>query len=258
MIMAQYSDILEELGLAKNEARIYETLVREGESGVGEVSVKSGVHRRNVYDSLNRLTERGLVFERITSTEHLYQATNPKKLIEMLKEKEEKVEMILPELEKMYSAVPHEDDVVVYRGIEGWKNYMRDIARVGEDVYVIGAKGVWSDVRLSGALAQAARELKKKNAKLHLLLDPEVSEKEVSESFRMVGFSVLCRMMPKGFSASSGIDIFGDHVVIVSNPKKNEVIEERSVVVLINQQTADAFRTWFQLLWVASGTKRKK
>lgn len=256
--MAQYSDILEELGLAKNEARIYETLVREGESGVGEVSVKSGVHRRNVYDSLNRLIERGLAFERVTSTEHLYQATNPKKLVEILKEKEEKVEAILPELEKMYGAVPHEDDIVVYRGIEGWKNYMRDIARVGEDVHVIGAKGVWNDARLSGALAQAARELKKKNAKLHLLLDPEASEKEVAEAFRAVGFSVVCRTMPKGFGASSGIDIFGDHVVIVSNPKKNEVIEDRSIVVLINPQTADAFRTWFRLLWSASKSGKGK
>jgi len=33
--MAQYIEIFEELGLAKNEARIYETLLREGESGAG-------------------------------------------------------------------------------------------------------------------------------------------------------------------------------------------------------------------------------
>lgn len=255
--MAQYSDILEELGLAKNEARIYETLVREGESGVGEVSVKSGVHRRNVYDSLNRLTERGLVFERITSTEHLHQATDPRKLTEILKEKEEKVEKILPELEKLYAAVPHTDDVVVYRGIEGWKNYLRDIVRVGEDVYTIGAKGAWQDPRLASVLAQTARESKKKGIKMHLLCDPK-AKGDLQKNFSEQGFDVVCRTLPKGYESMSAVDIFGDHTVIVSNPKEGSISEEQSVVVLINQQTSDAFRTWFQLLWAASGAKGKR
>ena len=57
------TEVLENLGLSKNEARIYETLLKEGESPVGFLAVKSGVHRRNVYDTLNRLIEKGLAFE---------------------------------------------------------------------------------------------------------------------------------------------------------------------------------------------------
>ncbi len=254
--MAQYSDIFEELGLAKNEARIYETLLREGESGVGDISVKSGVHRRNVYDSLNRLTERGLVFERISSTEHRYQATDPRKLVELVKEKEEKIQNVLPDLEALYKGVPHTDDVVVYRGVEGWKNYMRDIVRVGEDVYAIGAKGTWGDERLAHVLAQTIRECKKKNIHMYLLFDEGVKGEGVPPIAQAL--EATYRFLPKGYDTSTIVDIFGDHVVFVTSPNAKAVMEEFSVVTLINQHTADAFRSWFDLLWIASGEKKGK
>ena len=248
--MAQYENILMELGLAKNGARIYETLIREGECGAGKISTKSGVHRRNVYDSLNRLIENGLVFERVTSTEHLYQATDPIKLMDLVKEKEEKVQDILPNLEKLYYATPHEDDVIVYRGVEGWKNYLRDIIRIGEDVYTISANGVWQDKHLEHIVAQTARESKRKKMKMHWLFDNQA--KGTNEPYITKGFDVEYRYLPKGYDTQTTIDIFGDHVVIVSDPTPDAPVGERSVVTLINKQTADAFRTWFKLLWSAS------
>ena len=57
-----HQELLQSLGLSKNEAKIYETLLRQGEVGVGVIS-ENPAHRRNVYDSLNRLMEKGLVFE---------------------------------------------------------------------------------------------------------------------------------------------------------------------------------------------------
>ncbi len=249
--MAQYIEIFEDIGLAKNEARIYETLLREGESGVGVIATKSGVHRRNVYDSMNRLIERGLAFQRVTSTEHLYQATDPKKLVELIKEKEEKIQSILPELENLYATVPHVDDVVIYRGIEGWKNYLRDIVRVGEDVYTIGGKGAWQDERLAHVRAQTVREAKQKDIRMYWLFDPGVAR--VHESFVKDGFTVEYRYLPKGYNSKTAIDIFGDHVVIITDPTPGEIANDTSFVVLINQQTADAFRTWHALLWKISG-----
>jgi len=46
--------VLEELGLAKNEAKVYLNLLRLGSASVGKSTAESGVHRRNVYDSLER------------------------------------------------------------------------------------------------------------------------------------------------------------------------------------------------------------
>jgi len=57
-----HRQILEEIGLSPNEAKIYETLLSSGEVGVSDISLKANVHRRNVYDALNRLVEKGLVY----------------------------------------------------------------------------------------------------------------------------------------------------------------------------------------------------
>jgi len=254
--MANIIDIFEELGLAKNEARVYDALLVEGESGVGDIAVKSKVHRRNVYDTLNKLIERGLVFERITSTEHRYQAAEPNKLMELVKEKEEKVQSVMPDLTKLYNAVPHNDDVIVYRGIEGWKNYLRNIIQVGEDVYTIGAKGTWQDDRLKHVVSQLARASKDKDIRNYWLFDHGV--KGTHEPYIEQGFQVEYRYLPPGFDSPAAVDVFGDHVVIVTDPTPDRVVEEFSVTVLVNQHTADAFRTWHALLWKMCAGKSKK
>ena len=97
-----HQELLQSLGLSKNEAKIYETLLRQGEVGVGVISEKSGVHRRNVYDSLNRLMEKGLVFEIVESAENKYQATEPKKLSEIVIEKLEAVDRELKKRRQVY------------------------------------------------------------------------------------------------------------------------------------------------------------
>lgn len=246
-----YSNIFEELGLAKNEARIYETLIKEGELGVGAISTKSGVHRRNAYDSLNRLMEKGLVFQTITSTEHRYHATDPKKLLELVKEKEEKVVNMLPALEALFKEKPHMNDTFVYRGVEGWKNYMRDVARIGEDVYAIGMKGTWEDPRLAHLFTQTTRAMKEKGIVLHLLID--TNTEHAHTRFEERGVTVEHRLLPKGFETSASVDIFGDHIVMLTNPTPGSVIDDMPLTVLINPLLADAFRTWFGLLWKAAG-----
>ena len=54
-------EILEEFGLTKNEVKIYLTLLKMGRALAGEITEKSGIHRRNVYDSIERLMKKGLV-----------------------------------------------------------------------------------------------------------------------------------------------------------------------------------------------------
>jgi len=241
-----YRDLLQNLGLAKNEAKIYETLLAEGESSVGHIAAKSKVHRRNVYDSLRRLIEKGLVFEIIQSHENRYQAVDPGKLMELVREKELALAKVMPELEKLYQSTPQMETVYVYRGPEGWKNYLRDILRVGEDAYFIAAKGAWLDQRIKHFFPQFTKEAKRKKLKFHHLFDHEV-RKACPEILQHVGKDY--KFLPKDYSTPAAIDIFGDHVNIISGIKVGGLEEEFSLTVIINQQVADAFRIWFKFMW---------
>ena len=53
--------ILKELGLTHLEIKLYKFLLLDGPNHAGLISRKTGVHRRNVYDALERLIQKGLV-----------------------------------------------------------------------------------------------------------------------------------------------------------------------------------------------------
>lgn len=249
-----YNDLFSKLDLSKNEAKIYETLLLEGESPVAEIALKAKINRRNVYDSLNRLIEKGLVFEILQKGENRYKPVDPKKLMELLKEKEDQLAAVLPDLEDLYNAKPHEEDVYIYRGVEGWKNFMRDILRIGEDVCVIGGKGGWSDPRMSTFLDRFLKDAKTAGIKVKVLYDHEV---------KATNHKILSlvnndhRFLPQGFSSTSAITVFGNQTVIQSNIKLGQIDDNAACTVIINQSIADSFRTWFQLLWEKSGKGKR-
>lgn len=218
-----YQDLFQRLGLSKNEARIYEILLREGALSVGNIATKSNVHRRNVYDALGRLTERGLVFEMLESRENAYQAAPPEKLKELVLEKERELFAILPELQGLYEAVPHSDEVYIAKGIDSWKNILRDMVRAGEDVYTIGSKDRLIDQTSPHMFEQFEREAKKKRIVLRYLA------------------------LPEKFAAPGAIDIFADHVVITKST--NGIIDDQTTfTIIVNKQTADIMRAMFGFL----------
>ena len=241
-----YTEELEALGLFRNEAIVYETLLREGQLSVGKIAVKAKIHRRNVYDTMQRLVERGLVFEILESRETLYQAVEPGKLSELIEEKETLLKKILPDLGRIYSKTPDKEAVMVYRGVEGWKNYLRDILRVGEDVYCLGAKGAWMDPRVMNLFPSFIKEAKRKKIGYFHLFDYEVKEKK-HEIIKYVGKNY--RFLPKGYSAPAAVDVFGSHVNILSNIHLGGMGEDFWFTVIINQQIADAFRLWFRFMY---------
>lgn len=241
-----YEQVFETLGLSKNEARIYETLIRDGELTVGLIAKRSKIHRRNVYDALGRLIERGLAYEILEHRESRYQGVDPKKLVELLEEKQTALEKVMPQLSSMFESVSREQRVCIYRGVEGWKNYMRDILRVGEDFYCIGAKGAWMDYRVMNFFPKFIREANRKKIGYYHLFDNEVLEQE-HDIVKHIGLNY--KFLPKGYSTPAAIDVFGPHVNILSNIHVGGMDEDFWFTVIINQQVADAFRTWFRFMY---------
>ena len=97
-----YQEILEGLGLSPNEGKIYEALVESGESSISAVALSANIHRRNAYDAMHRLIEKGLVFQIFSPTENKYNAVDPDKLVELLGEKQRQLEKALPDLKRKF------------------------------------------------------------------------------------------------------------------------------------------------------------
>jgi sugar-specific transcriptional regulator TrmB len=241
-----HEDILKEVGLSTNESKIYETLLRLKEAPIEDIAAKSKVHRRNVYDSLAKLLEKGLISEVFIEKKKYYRAISPTRLMDILLEKESKLKTVLPELETRFKRVEVEERAYIYKGIEGFKNYLQDILDVGETVYFIGAKAFWLDPRLRHFLPKFDRERRRKGIKFMHLFDHEVKEKK-PEILKLVGKPY--KFMPKKYSSPTAVDIFGDHVVTFVGVKPGYLHEEPIQFVMVSRRLADGYRKFFQFMW---------
>jgi sugar-specific transcriptional regulator TrmB len=241
-----HSTILQEIGLSKNEVKIYETLIKHGQLSVSDISTKSRIHRRNVYDSMDRLIEKGLVFQVIGLGDNLYKPVDPSKLMELVDEKRRRLEKVMPSLIKEYKKEPSLEAVYIYKGIEGFKNYLRDLLLTKEDAYFIGAKGAWFDPRLKTFLDKFLVDAKKRGIKYKHLFDYEVKEK-VPHAPKAVGKPY--KFLPKEYSTPSMIDIFGDHVVSFTGAGLGKISDDITIFVTISRPMATSYKTWFKFMW---------
>ncbi|MFA6253807.1 MAG: helix-turn-helix domain-containing protein [Candidatus Paceibacterota bacterium] len=241
-----YKEILQDIGLSPNEAKIYEALLTLGLATVPAIAAQTGVHKRNIYDTIPRLLKKGLIYQDVGTRESRYYVIEPNKLNDLIWEKDSKLKSILPAMSAQFKKNATKEAVYIYRGVEGFKNYLRDILKVGEDVYFIGAKGGWFDQDLQPFIQKFLREAKKKGIKYHHIFDAEV-KKLAPEIVAELGKPY--KFLPTGYSSTGAIDIFGDHIVTFSGLSLKDITEDVTLVVIINQELADCYRTWFQFIW---------
>jgi len=242
-----HREILEQIGLNKNEAIIYEVLLSLGESTLAVISNETGIHRRNALDSLKSLARRGLVFEIHDTTRVLYQAVDPNKLIELHHERGKALNSILPSLQTSYKQIKSDEKVFVYRGVEGLKNNLRDIIRIGKPLYEIGAKGGWLSPELGLFYEPFIKELKKKKISHYHIYDYNVKDNIKEDIIKKIGGEY--RFFPKEFSTDSAIHIFGDHIVSFSGLNIKKFNPRVTLFVAVNRKLADSYRVWFNCLW---------
>lgn len=244
-----YQDIFESLGLSPNEGKIYESLIEHGESSVSDIAIAAKIHRRNAYDAIHRLIDKGLCFQIFSSTENRYNAVDPNKLLELIVEKEKRLREALPALEKKFSDRVAPEEAYIYRGLEGQKNFWRDIVRVGQDSWSIGAKGQWFDPRLEASRQAFFKEANRKHISFRLLFDHEVNVK-MPDFPKTYPAKLDYRFLPQEYSTNSILSIFGDYVVTSSTGAILRKLEENAVFFIIHSKAlAESHRRWFQYMW---------
>ena len=97
-------EALQEIGLSKTESKVYLALLELGSALAGKITKKSGINRTNVYDALERLIEKGLVTYIIQANRKVFEPVDPNKLQEILKEKQDKLDSLMPELQLKYKS----------------------------------------------------------------------------------------------------------------------------------------------------------
>ncbi len=127
--------ILSELGLAPNETKIYLVLLEKGDCTASQVAEASGIHRVNVYDSINKLKDKGLASEIIKSGKKFFQAAPPHLLKNILKEKEIKLNRIMPELLLASQLNKSQIPVQIFEGYDFLRNIFLHFIEIKQEIY---------------------------------------------------------------------------------------------------------------------------
>jgi len=176
------TNTLESLGLSRNEAKIYLTLIKLGKANSAELARESGVHRINVYDVINSLISKGMVSYISEGGMKNFKPESPEKLKEVLLTKMESLDKILPTLLMEYDEKKENCEVSILRGVEGKKSQFEEMRRTAKNTKnrIFTPHGLISFERepYKSMLKKWYEKLGKQNVdSKHLILDTPESRK---------------------------------------------------------------------------------
>jgi sugar-specific transcriptional regulator TrmB len=235
--------VLEEIGFTPKEAKVYLSLLELGSSSAGQIIQKTGLHRAVVYDLLERLIEKGVVGHVIMGRKKFFEATNPERLLETLKEKEQRLATILPKLVEL-AKFKTKLEVKIYKGKEGIKTVFEDIVTHKPTEWLsLGSGGETYQVMPYYLEQFHKRRIKEKIKVRGLMLHTPIAQKR-GKQLTKLAFTQI-KYLPKNFLTPTVINIYNDRTALYSITK-----EKIPFIILIeNKELTTSFREYFEWLW---------
>jgi len=234
---------LQQLNLSVNEAKIYSTLLETKQTTAGQIIKKTQIHRAVVYDTLDKLIDKKLVFKIIKKNTAFFQPTNPSKLLETVEMQRQIAQGLVPDLQKlMQSALPK---ITVYEGVESYRTFWFDSLKkipIGGTDYVAGSIGEkWFEYMGE----KKAEEFLKQRIKRKILWKMIVFEKSEAELELVRKYPKYneYRLIEKGKNIHGNFNVFDDKSVLLHSATEPLLIE------IENETLVKVLKNIFDLLW---------
>lgn len=226
--------VLREVGLSESEAKVYLALLRNGESLAGKISRVTGIHRRNVYDVTERLIQKGVIGYIIKNNRRFFEAVNPGRFLEVLKQRESQLIESMPMLKEIYLSKKEKEETNFYKGVEGLKSVFQDQLEDNKEVLILGAsKSSFSILPFYFRWYDKDRAKKKIRARI---ITSEAFEKKIPLA--------KIKYLPQGYANPLAINIYKDKVALILWSK-----EKPLAIVIKNKEISDSYRKYFEFMW---------
>ncbi len=244
-------EILQELGLTNSEAKVYLALLENGPSLAGQISRKTGIHRRNIYDITERLIKKGLIGYIVKNNRRLFEAANPERLKEILEQKQQALNENLPELNLLYTKTKEKQETNFYKGTEGLKTVFQDQLELDDDkdnknsknknkkeILILGASSSASEI-LPFYFKWYDKDRVKNKIKARIISSDKLKNIPLSE----------IRYLPQKYANPLAINIYKNKVAII-------LWQKQPIAIVIKQQEiADSYKKYFELMWKVAKKK---
>ena len=242
--------ILGDIGLTKNEVRIYLSLMELGSTTTGAIIKKTKIHNSKVYDGLSRLADKGLVSYVIIAGSKHFKAVDPERLVDFLNEKRKKIDLeegeikkILPELKLKQQLVPDDTQAEIFTGWKGMETVykmLRQSLKKGDVNYVFGASKGEDEEMSKIFFTRHLRQFAKQKVRLKIIYNESLRGNVIDESLVHKDLFKIRYLLN---TTPAEINVWRDKVMIV-------ILRKSPTVILVNDgKVADSFRTYFEIMW---------
>lgn len=229
---------LHEAGLTENESKVYVALLELGPSNAGLISRKSGLHRRVVYDTIEMLIQKGLIGYIMKNNVKLFQATSPERMMEILKEKEEVVSEVMPQMLAMFDKTKEKEETNFYKGKNGLKTVFEDQIISGKEIMIMGASPLAYEI-LQFYFKWFDKRRVENKIKCKIIFNK-------SEKKPRIPYSEI-KYLPQKYSSPLAVNIYGDKVALILWSKENPL-----AIVVKNKEISEGYKRYFDLMWTVA------
>jgi len=236
--------ILEDIGLSKNEIKVYLALLKIGKTTSLKLINETGIQVSALYYCLDNLIKKGLASYSVIANKKNFQATPPEQLVNLIETKKQKLQEIIPELKSMQKETKEEVQTNTYEGYKGVRAIYDRILQVlkkGDTYYVIGARQIGDDTDETSNIFlnnfHKQRDKSKINVKIIFNKDVKEEVKKAAKDFKY---------MDSRFSdikTNSFILIYDNRVINFLFTKKRIAIET------ISKDVYDSYVQFFNEMW---------
>lgn len=229
-------ETMKQTGLTHNESLIYKALLEMGPSLAGQISRKIGLHRRTVYDTTEMLIKKGVIGYILKNNRRLFMASSPEKFLDILKEKENLIRDILPEMMGLYTRTQEKEETNFYKGRQGLKTVLEDQLKDGtKEILVLGASSNASEV-LQFYFKWFQIKRKEKRIRTRMIFNKTDKKYKIPLS--------EIRYLPQKYSSPLAVNIYRDKVAIILWSKENPI-----AIVIKSKEVSEGYKKYFELMW---------
>ena len=233
------TELLQNLDLTKNEAKVYTALVKLKFASVNEIYRESDVPRVNIYDVLESLKAKGLVASVTKANKMYFEPADPQRLKELFEKKKKEmvdVEKRIEELSEIFSRPFPKREIGLFKGKLGLKTVMKDALTAKTEILDYGS-GLFPSTYPTYSKIWESHRIQNK-IKMRIVTSKTFKGKLPKKKLQIIKY------LDMEFKNLTSTFIYDNKVAFLM------WTEDPIAILIENKELADSYRNYFEVLWI--------